>query len=254
MGLLKYLLVTVCLSWQIGSALSEASSCYSGIKDACGDGLQELDSAAQKLCTAEWGAFPRLTDDTNTLISVHLTHSMQYLLQASHFNEWNINRPGFHAYFSKLSDEEWDSGIALMTHMIKRGGRLVETHFKVNIQEKWQNRQSELEALSAALDMEKSISNRALHLAHAAVSVHKVAANESISATTKKPITGDAPTDMPIAQRDPEFAYFLSERLNHQTVLRIKHLSNYVNMLAQVLKSGVDKAYALFTFDHQILK
>lgn len=31
-------------------------------------------------CTAEWGAFPRLGNDTNRLIALHIKHSMQYLL------------------------------------------------------------------------------------------------------------------------------------------------------------------------------
>ncbi len=51
-----------------------------------------------------------------------------------------------------------------------------------------------------------------------------------------------------------QFADFLAERLSHITVLRIKHLSNYVNILGQIMGSGVDKAYAMFTFDHEILK
>lgn len=45
-------------------------------------------------------------------------------VQANYFNEWNVDRPGFHAFFNKLADEEWSSGIELMTHMLKRGGRL----------------------------------------------------------------------------------------------------------------------------------
>jgi len=204
--------------------------CYDTIHASCGkEEFSDYDAAS---CTAEWGAFPRLGNDTNRLIALHLKHSMQYLLTANYFNEWNVNRPGFQAYFAKLADEEWDSAIAITTHMIKRGGRLDE-NFKLELPKNFENRQNELEALAWALDVEKEMATQTLHLAYTANHV---------------------PKEMQNFPRDAEFADFLAERINKITVLRIKHMSNYVNILGQIMASGIDKAFAMFTFDHEILK
>jgi len=222
-----FLVVFSCLV--LGQAFA-LSPCYDEVHRTCGKGdFSEYDAAT---CTAEWGAFPRLGNDTNKLIGHHIKNSMQYLFTASYFNEWNVNRPGFHSFFNKLADEEWDSAIDLMTHMLKRGGRLDDS-FKLELPRNFENRQNEMESLAWALDIEKEIATQTLHLAYTSNHVTKELSN---------------------APRDAEFADFLAEKLNKVTVLRIKHLSNYVNILGQMLSSGIDNAYAMFTFDHEILK
>ncbi|OXA45729.1 soma ferritin [Folsomia candida] len=224
-----YALVGLCLVWWAPSTLA-ATPCYDTIHASCG--TEEFSAYDAASCTAEWGAFPRLGNDTNRLIALHIKHSMQYLLTANYFNEWNVNRPGFHAFFSKLADEEWNSAIDIMTHMLKRGGRL-DDNFKLELPKNFENRQNEVESLAWALDLEKEMALQTLHLAYN---------------------SNHVPKEMQNLPRDAEFADFLAERLNAITVLRIKHMSNYVNILGQIMGSGMDKAYAMFTFDHEILK
>jgi len=229
----KYFFVVIFVALELGSSLA-VTPCYDATRDFCGKEIKsELDSSS---CTAEWGAFPRLNNETNTLISLHLNHSMKYLLQATHYNEWNVNRPGFHNFFTKLSDDEWNSAVSLMIYAIKRGGRLT-SEFKIQTPGDldFNHQQNEIESLSKALDLEKYTAARTLKLIHDTTHI-------------------SSESGVPIGSRDTPFADFMAERLNDVSVLRIKHLANYVNMLSQVLRSSVDKAYALYTFDHQILK
>jgi len=185
----------------------------------------------QTKCTAEWGAFPRINKDTNELISQQLNTSLEYLLIASHFKDWRYSRPGFASYFSKLSDDNWNEAISLLTHMVERGGNLV-TDFEVvmptDLDTNYQLQ--EIEALSKALDKERKLATKTLHLAHLANHGQGV-------------------------PHDSEFAEFLAKRLHHNSVLRIKHLANYVNLLSDIINgSGGDSEYAIFKFDSEYLK
>jgi ferritin len=210
-----------------------SNNCDSLVNQGC-DVTKSFQSSALKECTAQWGAFsrPELQKETNELVALKITNSMKYLFQASYFKRWDVNRPGFNAFFNKLSDEEWTSAIDLMIHMVKRGGKLYES-FQIQIPAGTMNdhEREEMRSLAWALDLEKDMANKALHLAYDA--------NHAKDSTTK---------------RDEAFTNYIAETINHQTVMRIKHLSNYVNMLGQIILSTVDKGYAFFTFDHEILK
>lgn len=128
-----------------------------------------------------------------------------------------------------------------MLYMIKRGGHLSD-NFNVTIDNvdlaTKTHPANELESLSWALDLEKLTAHQTLRLSY-------IATHTSTMAPYNSP-------------PDVAFANFLAESLNDVSVLRIKHLTNYVHMLTQILNpiggSSVDKAYALFTFDHTILK
>lgn len=61
----------------------------------------------------------------NNFLMLHI-----FFLQSTHFKEWKANRPGLANYFSKLSDDNWDEALALLLHMVERGGSL-EKDFKV---------------------------------------------------------------------------------------------------------------------------
>ncbi|ODN05291.1 Ferritin heavy chain [Orchesella cincta] len=153
--------------------------------------------------------------------------------RASHFKEWKYNRPGFASYFSKLSDDNWDEAISLMLHMVERGGSLGRD-FKIEMPGPGDATTSyqlkEIEALSKALDKERRTATKTLHLAHLANHGQGV-------------------------PHDAEFADFLAERLHKNSVLRIKHLANYVKLLSDIVTdSNVDSAYALFKFDTEYLK
>lgn len=213
----------------LSTAHGNLFSCYDNVQCVAGNAL----SYDQARCTPEWGAFPRVNGETNDLIQQQLKSSFEYLLIASHFKEWKYNRPGFANYFTKLSDDNWDEAISLMLHMVERGGNLVRD-FKVDMPGPGDATTSyqlkEIEALSKALDKERRTATRTLHLAHLANHGQGV-------------------------PHDAEFADFLAERLHKNSVLRIKHLANYVKLLSDIVTdSAVDSAYALFKFDTEYLK
>jgi len=234
---LKYFCVVLFLTLAVSA--DDETPCYTKMKNGCGATTfmaDSLRSGTELECAGAWGAFPRLNPETNELISHRLGNSMQYLLTASYFNEWDINRPGFNAYFNKLSDQEWDSGISLMIAMLKRGGKL-NRKFSVELPDetKFSSRQNEMEALARTLDSEKETAEKTLKLIY-------WANHKSIETADDQ------------SHRDPGFADYLAEGLNDVNVLRIKHLSNYVNMLTHIQTSGVDMSYAMHTFDTEILK
>ena len=73
--------------------------------------------------------------------------------------------PGFHAYFKKQSDEEREHAEKLMKFQNQRGGRVLLQPIMKPAQDQWG---SPLEALQAALELEKSVNQALLNL-------HKVA-------------------------------------------------------------------------------
>jgi len=137
-------------------------SCFEEIGKTCDPLANDYDTA-EPTCTAKFGGFksprPKLITDAQNLIRLYLQTSMQYMLISSHFNEWDINRKGFHNYFSKLSDDSWDIAQALIHHMTERGGNL-DPDFKVSMPEKQEYRLGELVALSKGLEIEKKTCHR----------------------------------------------------------------------------------------------
>jgi len=221
--------IFVVLAVSVGVSYGNPFSCYDNVQCVAGNSL----TYDQSKCTAEWGAFPRVNGETNDLIAQQLKSSFEYLLIASHFKEWKYHRPGFANYFTKLSDDNWDEAISLMTHMVERGGSLGKD-FRVDMpgpaDSATQYQLKEIEALSKALDKERRTATRTLHLAHLANHGQGV-------------------------PHDAEFADFLAERLHENSVLRIKHLANYVKLLSDIVTdTTVDSAYALFKFDSEYLK
>jgi len=215
----------------IGVVLGSGFPCYDNLQCVAGSSLTS--PYPHDKCTPEWGAFPRVNGETNELISRHFKTSLEYLLIANHFKDWKYHRPGFVNYFSKLSDDNWNEGLSLLLHMVERGGNLLKD-FKIDMpgpgDATTQYQLKEVEALSRALDMERRTATKTTHLAHLA----------------------NHGSGVP---HDAEFADFLAERLHHNSVLRIKHLANYLKLLSDIVTdSAVDSAYAIFKFDSEYLK
>jgi len=202
--------------------------CYENVEHGCEKIFGDRHMTG---CNAAWGAFtrPEIVKGTIDLISTKIYHSFEYMFQATYFKQWDINRPGFHAYFDKLSDDEWASATDLLIHMVKRGGKLND-NFKIK-KPTVDFQRNEMKSLSWALDREKETVKQASHLAYDA--------NHG-----KDKVTA----------RDEAFTNFIAEKINEESVLRIKHLSNYIHILGDIIMSSVEKTYAFFVFDHEILK
>jgi len=90
---------------------------------------------------------------------------------STHFGNYEKNRPGFHKLYRSLSDEAWADAIELIKHITKRGGTM---DFKAHdVSEPEPTRESytfsELSSLARALDIQKSLAEKAFGI-HAEVS------------------------------------------------------------------------------------
>ncbi|KAF0309889.1 Soma ferritin [Amphibalanus amphitrite] len=101
----------------------------------------------------------------NKQINMELFASYTYMSMASYFDRDDVAFPGFHAYFKKQSDEEREHAEKLMKFQNQRGGRVLLQPIMKPAQDQWG---SPLEALQAALELEKSVNQALLNL-------HKVA-------------------------------------------------------------------------------
>ncbi|CAG7816469.1 unnamed protein product [Allacma fusca] len=240
------ILSTLCFVFTVSVANAD-SVCYKGVSTACppaGQGKTPLSPAS---CTSQFGQFPRLNDKTEALIKEHLRASMQFLMLANHFGEWDINRKGFYEYFNKLSDYAWEDAGALLEHMVKRGGQL-SNKFQIPAAEDPKEQQdkfydmTELHALSKALDIQKNLAKSTLRLITLANHGPSVNDTEEIDEWRTHGF-----------QRDGEFAHFLADEVSDKQVLRIKHLANHVNTLSQALDETPDAGLVLYIYDTQVL-
>lgn len=86
-------------------------------------------------------------------------------LQAAHFERDDVDLPGFAKFFHKSADEEKQHAEMLMKFQNDRGGRVVLKDIVKPAKDEWG---SGLQAMEAALELEKTV-NRAL------LDLHKVA-------------------------------------------------------------------------------
>jgi ferritin heavy chain len=81
--------------------------------------------------------------------------------QGSYFARDDQALPGFAAHFRKESGEERDHGMKLMDYQAKRGGRVVFQDIAKPSSTEWG---SPLEAMEAALELEKTVNQSLLDL------------------------------------------------------------------------------------------
>jgi ferritin len=240
--MMKLLLATFCLIlWSGGLALGQQmeDQCAADIATACFqkkvpvDTLRSIDT-----CNSNYGGFTNrqyrtVEEDMQNLIGQHLSASMQYLLIASRFNEWKMDRKGFHALYSKMSDDAFNEAVAMIQHMNMRGGRL-ETDFNITMPTDVNYQMSELESLSKVLAIEKQLAKNTLLLINSA-SHAKLQSHHS----------------------DGELALFLAEQISGNHSPRIKSLAAHVNNLGQAIAHGLEKnndpAYVVYLYDTQFL-
>jgi len=226
--------------------ISAASNCYDVTKSCS---MADFDASS---CKTNVGRYinmdtslkqdkdSSLNRDTQNLIQEHIRLSTEYLLMASHFNEWSVNRQGFHNYFLKLSDEKWQQGIDLLKYSIIRGGEITPD-FNVPVPSGGGSlyKMYELPALAKALDLEKRLTTDILSLAHRAT-LHTSTTHANLTVTNNN-------------DNDGAFSYYLNEDVSHNKVPRIKDLSNHINTLAVAMKSTNDPAFVLYIYDNNVL-
>ena len=87
--------------------------------------------------------------------------SLTVLFKAYHFDRDDVALPGFHKYFKQMSDEEREHAQKFMEFQNKRGGRIVLQDVAKPSKQEWTNG---LEAMEAALELEKTVNQSLLDL------------------------------------------------------------------------------------------
>ena len=85
--------------------------------------------------------------------------------QSYYFDRDDVALPGFAKYFKKAADEEKEHAEKLMKFQVQRGGRIILNDIKKPAKDEWG---SGLEAMQAALELERSVNQALLDL-------HKIA-------------------------------------------------------------------------------
>eukprot|EP00088_Acartia_fossae_P050518 TRINITY_DN5660_c0_g2_i1.p1 TRINITY_DN5660_c0_g2~~TRINITY_DN5660_c0_g2_i1.p1 ORF type:complete len:170 (-),score=68.30 TRINITY_DN5660_c0_g2_i1:305-814(-) len=101
----------------------------------------------------------------NKQINMEFYASYVYLSMSSWFARDEQALHGFAGYFKKASDEERDHGVKLMGYQAKRGGKVVFQNIDKPSTMEWG---TPLQAMEAALDLEKSVNQSLLDLHKAA--------------------------------------------------------------------------------------
>jgi len=135
----------------------------------------------------------------NKQINLELYASYVYHSMAYHFDRDDVALPGFHKFFKKSSEEEREHAEKFMKYQNKRGGRIVLKAIDKPEADEWG---SGIEAMQAALSLEKSVNQTLLDL-------HKVAASHE----------------------DAHLTDYLEGEFLEEQVESIKQLSEYITQL-----------------------
>lgn len=133
---------------------------------------------------------------------MELRASYTYLALAYQFQRHDVALEGFYEYFKKNSDEEREHAQKLMKYINDRGGsiKLEAVHPPVNF-----HFTTGLEAMQAALQLERDVNDSLLHL-------HRLASNLG----------------------DPHLTDFLEEEFLDEQVRSIKEIGDHITNLKRV--------------------
>ncbi|XP_013777907.1 soma ferritin-like [Limulus polyphemus] len=153
----------------------------------------------------------------NKQINMELYASYVYMSMAYYFDRDDVALKGFYKFFKSSSEEEREHAEKLMKYQNMRGGRIVLQNIQKPSVEDWG---TGLDAMQAALDLEKTVNQALLDL-------HRIASN----------------------QNDVQMCDFLETEYLKEQVESIKQLSDYVTNLKRV-GSGLGE----YMFDKETLK
>lgn len=164
-------------------------------------------------------------------IQLQMKKSYEYLLMATHFNSYQMNRPGFQKLYQSLSDRAFDDTIELIKQVTRRGGsiNLSKPHAQSGVQPP-EVHLNELESLAHALDVEKELTKGAIH-------VHTSATH----GTTNN------------REHDPEMAHYLQENFLTKQAASVRKLSGYANDLSKLVTVG-EPSLSVYLFDEYLQK
>ncbi|KAH8409717.1 hypothetical protein KR222_002761, partial [Zaprionus bogoriensis] len=182
-------------------------------------------------CNARYGAIGHLEHKMQDYIQLQMKKSYEYLLLATHFNSYQMNRPGFQKLYQSLSDRAFDDTIALIKQVTRRGGSidLSKPHGQ-GVANPPEVHLNELESLARALDNEKELTQNAIH-------VHTSATHGS---TQNR-------------EHDPEMAHYLQENFLTKQAASVRQLSGYANDLSKLV-SVKEPSLSVYLFDEYLQK
>ncbi|KAJ3583632.1 hypothetical protein NHX12_016323 [Muraenolepis orangiensis] len=155
----------------------------------------------------------------NRMINLEMYASYTYTSMAFYFGRDDVALPGFAHFFKENSHEEREHAEKLMAFQNNRGGRIFLQDVKKPERDEWG---SGLEALEAALQLEKSVNQALLDL-------HKVSSEHG----------------------DPHMNDFLESHYLNEQVEAIKKLGDYVSNLRRM--STPQNGMAEYLFDKHTL-
>jgi len=138
----------------------------------------------------------------NKQINMELYASYVYASMATYFDRDDVALSGFHKFFKKSSEDEREHAMKLMKYQNQRGGRVVLKDIQKPAKDEWG---SGLEAMQAALELEKAVNQSLLDL-------HAIAARHI----------------------DPQMTDFIEEEYLKEQVESIKQIGDYITNLKRV--------------------
>jgi len=154
--------------------------------------------------------------DINKQINMELYASYVYLSMAHYFERDDVALPGLAKFFSDSSNEERDHAQILMKYQNKRGGRIVLQPIAAPTLQEWG---TALDALQAALDLEKQVNQSILDL-------HGVAGSNN----------------------DPHLCKLLEDEFIEEQVDSIKKLGDMITKLKRAGPAGLGE----YIFDKEL--
>ncbi|XP_071445545.1 soma ferritin-like [Hetaerina americana] len=157
-------------------------------------------------------------DGINKQINMELYASYVYLSMSHYFERDDVALKGFEKYFSKASDDEREHAQKLMTYQNKRGGRIILKGISAPPKDDWVSAE---EAMTAALDLEKTVNESLLNL-------HRIAT----------------------AHGDANFTDFLETEYLQEQVESIKEIADQLTNIKRVGTTGL----GIYLYDQDLQK
>ncbi|MBN3315623.1 FRIM protein, partial [Atractosteus spatula] len=154
------------------------------------------------------------------MINMEFYASYTYQSMAYYFDRDDVALKGFYKFFKENSEEEREHGEKLMAFQNKRGGRVVLENIKKPERDEWG---SGLEAMQAALELEKKVNQALLEL-------HKLASDKV----------------------DPHLCDFLETHYLDEQVKAIKKLGDHITNLKKM--GAPSNGLAEYLFDKHTLE
>ncbi|XP_058463683.1 soma ferritin-like [Malaya genurostris] len=187
--------------------------------------------------TAQFSAVNHIKDDLQIFTNQQLEKSYDFLLLASTFDKYDLNRPGFEKLYRKISDKAWEDTIGLIKYQSKRGlsvsldgaqhvvGKLNEGKLgKASLVDS-----DELSSLKLALGYEKILADES----------HRI--HKKISHAHDKGVA-----------YDPDVAHYLDEEIIEYQSGVIRQLTGYIHNLHSIIAEPETRDMGIHMFDEYL--